>query len=183
MSRITNATIISNLNQPAYAAETLIEITNGATAYYYTTGNSDVACATATIASVHTFLATNQVSVVGNMVESYDPSQGDFTLQIDTNDTALINTLTVNFLKTRITAYKMFRNVSTNVADTANLIQIYDSFATDVVVQGGKDGISIQMKSRTVFNGLNTRKGRTNHDLEPPTGINIVWGSIQWQTQ
>lgn len=183
MSRITNATIINNLNQATYVAETLIEIVTGTTSYYYTTGQSNVSCSTTTIPTSHTFLANNQVSVVGNLVESYDPSQGDFTLQIDTNDTTLINTLTTNFLRTRITAYKMFRDNSTNAADTTNLIQIYDSYVTDVTVQGGQTGLSIQMKSRTLFNGLNTKKGRTNHDLEPPTGVNIVWGSIQWQTQ
>ena len=183
MSRITNATVISNLSQATYVSEILIEITTSTTSYYYTTGHSNVTCTTTTVTSSHTFNATNQVSIVGNMVESYDPSQGDFVLQLDTTDTTLITDLTTNFLKTRITAYKMFRDNTTNVADTTNLIQIYDSYATDAVVQGGQNGISIQMKSRTVFNGLRTKKGRTNADLEPATGINIVWGSIQWQTQ
>jgi len=184
MSRGLNATSISNLSQTTYVAETLVEITTTNNSYYYTTGFSDVTCSTTTIASSHTFLASNQVSVVGNIVESYDPSQGEFTLQIDTTDTSIITALTgTNFLKTRISSYKMFRNNSTNAADTTNLIQLYDGYVTDVTVQGGRDSLSIQLKSRTIFNSLDTIKGRTNHDLEPQTGTAIVWGSIQWQTQ
>ena len=182
MSRITNATVISNLNQSAYVAETLVEIRGPSFTYYYTTGFSDVTCTTPTVTSSHTFSSTNQLSIVGDMIESYDPSQGDFTLQIDTTSATIISDLSGNFLRTRITAYKMFRDNTTNVADTTNLIQIYDSYATDAVVQGGKETSTIQLKSRTIFNALNTKKGRTNHDLEPPSGINIVWGSVQWQT-
>lgn len=183
MSRGLNATSISNLGQTTYTAETLVEITTSTTSFYYTTGHSDVTCTTSTVPASHTFLANNQISVVGNTEESYDPSQGNFTLQLDTTDTGVITTLSTNFLRTRITAYKMFRNNSTNAADTTNLIQLTDGFITDATVQGGRDNLSIQLSSRPIFNSLTSKVGRTNHDLEPQTGVTIVWGSIQWQTQ
>ena len=182
MSRGLNATIISNLNQSVYQAETLLEVITTSFSYYWTTGFTDVSLSTPTIATSHTFQTANNVTVAGQLQESYDPSLGDFTIQIDTSNVLLIEHLTTNFLKTRITAYKMFRDSTTNAADTSNLILVNDGYVTDVVLQGGQDIMTIEMKCKNLFTSLNTKKGRISHDLEPPIGVNIVWGTVQWPT-
>lgn len=184
MSRGLSTNSRTALDRTAFVSETLIEITlANDSQLFYTTGHSNVTLSTPTRPVATTFLATNQVAVVGSLRESYDPLQGDFILQIDTTDTSLISSLSTNFLKIRVVAYKMFRDSSTNAADTANIIQLYDSTVTDCTVQGGLDELSIQLRSRTILNGLDVVKSRTNSQLEPTTGVNIVWGSIQWRQQ
>lgn len=184
MSRGLSNGSITALDRSAFVSETLIEITlANASQLFYTTGHSNVTLTTPTRPVNTNYLATNQVSVVSSLRESYDPLQGDFILQLDTTDTSLINSLTNNFLKIRVVAYKLFRDSSTNAADISNIIQLYDSNVTDCTVQGGLDELSIQLRSRTVLNGLDVVKGRTNSQLEPSTGVNIVWGSIQWRQQ
>jgi hypothetical protein len=181
MSRGLNATQIGYLNQSSYSSEILIEIF-GSSFLFYTTGFSDVGpITTGSYATPHTFLANNQMSIVGNLVEKFDPLAGEFTLQISTTSSALINALANNFLKTRIVAYKMFRDNTTNAADTTNLIQLYDSYVSDCNIQGGQDSITIELKSRSALVALDTVRGRTNIDIEPPLGVQIVWGTIQWQ--
>jgi hypothetical protein len=184
LSRGLSTGSITNLAQSEFVTEVLVEITlSNGSQLFYTTGHSNVTTSTPTRPVSTTYNATNQVTVVSSLRESYDPLQGDFILQIDTTDTSLINSLTTNFLKITVVAYKMFRNISSNVPDTTNLIQLYNSNVTDCVVQGGLDELSIQLRSRTILNGLDVVKGRTNSQLEPSTGINIVWGSIQWRQQ
>lgn len=178
MTRGLTAANLTALLEPNFSTETLIELyVNGVINQRYTTGLTDV-----TIGIIN-YSATNGVTLVGNLNESYILNQNQFNLQIETTDVNFVNTLEAARNNIRVVAYQMFRNLTTGVPDTANLIPLYDSNAAEITVQGGEGPLTISIQTRPVFNALDKVKSRTNSDLEPPTGTSIIWGSIQWQSQ
>lgn len=183
MSRDLTVNQIANLTQQQYISENLIEIYTGeGTDYFYTTGLTDVDVDTGTTSGSETFLVNNQISVVSEFQEDYDPQVGTFTLQWETLDNNLVDILTTDFLKTRIVVYKMFRDSTTLQADTANLIQIIDSTVTELDITADEQTQAVNLRCQTVFANLNAVKGRTNGNFAPDTTATIFWGQIVYGT-
>ena len=182
MARTLSAGTLVALGRQNYIVEDLIEIYTGAGVnYFYSTGNSNITVVTPT--QVHpgaAFTINNSVSILGNLVESFIPTESEITLTLDTLDNAIVGNIETNLQKCRLVIYKMFRDSSTNVADTTNLISIFDGTATSMDLVGGETGQTLQVKYKSIFSNLDIVKNRTNSQLEPATGVKMYWGSIVW---
>lgn len=173
------ANAVNNANN--YQTEFLVEILTGqGTNYFYTTGFSDVTQTSVTSGS-QTFLASNQLSLVGPLQENYDPNGNELTIQWNTTDTALVGILRQKFLKTRIVISLLFRDPSTNaVVSNANIL-MYDGYVTSLNVLGSLEEQTIEMKSQSVFRNLTSTRRRTAADIQPVGLGPIYWGTIVWR--
>ena len=127
------------------------------------------------------FKANGNISVVGTVSQSYDPTQGSLTLQFDTLDNTLISNLETNFLRTRVVIYRLANIPAPIFSDFTNA-QYFDGNVTNFSIQGGQTNQIVQLDCESIFTRGNGVKGRTNAQLEPLSGITIKWGSIQWQS-
>lgn len=183
MARTLSSSIITALSRTTYITEDLIELYTGSgTNYFYTTGQSNITLVTPTQAYPGvSFTTSNGLRTIDNLVESYTPVQNDYGIQLETFDNTVIANIETNFQKCRLVVYKMFRDSTTNVADTSNLITMFDGYASSFDLQGGSGIQTLQIKFKNIFSNLGVVKGRTNSQLEPTTGIKMMWGTIVWQ--
>lgn len=182
MARSLSSPQLAALQVNPFQSEYLIELYTGSgTNYYFTTGFSDVQKDTqgAPISTIQTFVANNQISVISELRESYDPNGNELTIEWSTTDTTLAATLNVKFLKTKVTLQKLFRDATTNAVTSAFVM--YDGNVTQLAVQGGQNEQIIQLKCQSVFRNLDNVKGRTTTDIEPYDARTITWGTIVWR--
>lgn len=182
MSRgLTTAQANAVTNANNYQTEYLIDIATGqGTNYFYTTGFSDVT-ATSPVYGSQSYLSNNQIKLVGNLKESYDPNGNEITLQWSTTDTTLVGILQQKFLKTRIVISLLFRDPTTNaVVSNANIL-LYDGSATSLNVLGSSTEQIIELKSQSVFRNFDSVKKRTASDIQPVGLSTIYWGTIVWR--
>jgi hypothetical protein len=183
MARTLSNSIITALSRTTYITEDLLEIYTGSgTNYFYTTGQSNITIITPTQAYPGAnFTTSNGLTTIDNLVESYTPVQNDYGIQLETFDNTVIANIETNFQKCRLVVYKMFRDSATNAADVNNLITVFDGTASSFDLQGGEGVQTLQIKFKNIFSNLGIIKGRTNSQLEPTTGIKMMWGTIVWQ--
>lgn len=178
MPRGLNATQINFLNAQAAVYEYLVELTGtGFTSTYYTTGNNDVTVTTPTSGS-QTFVANNQIQVITNFIESYSLVGSSISLVFASADTTLQTNLSTSFSKLTVNIYIMFRNTSTNVADTTNIIRMYSGYVTDYQTSGGINNHTITLQSNSLFSNFDNIAYKSINEVEPYPGGGFYWGSV-----
>lgn len=181
MARTLSSSNLASLSSETIVVEDLLEIYTGAGVnYFYTTGNSNITVSTPTQPAGQSFIYQNGITIIGNMVESFIPTESEIILTIDTLDNTIITNLETKLQKCRLVIYKMFRDSTTNAADTTNLITIFDGTAASMDISAGDSGQSVQVKYKNLFTNFNVIKTRTNSQLEPSLGAKMYWGSIVW---
>ena len=188
MARSLSAAQIALLANSQYIVEDLIEVyASDGTVYYWTTGQFTVSVDTSTTATAQTFTPSNNVSFVADIIESYELNNGNISIQLTILDNSspsiagspgVISKLATNFLKTRIVVNKMFRDSTTFVADSTNLIQVYDGTVTEFNIETDESVQTVTLQCQSVFNSFEKIRSRMNTDLQPQYGGTIYWGSI-----
>lgn len=177
MPRTLTANNLTDLARTRFVVEDLIEFYLPNAARYWTTGNNNISLATATSGGTQSFVVNNGVKVVGDLKESFLITINEFTLILETFDSAntLLTGIDTNLNQCRLVVYKMFRDADTNVADSANLISIFDGYATACTIVGGSQAQVFQIQYRSIFNNFLGVKARTNSQLQPSTGQTLRW--------
>lgn len=179
MSRGLNATQIGFLEAKATAHEYLVEILyTTASDLFYTTGSSNVAVSTATSGGSQTFIANNQVSLISDIEESYELTSSNITLEIATSDQTFLTNLASEYKKAQVNVYVMFRNTTTNNADTTNIIQLFKGTISTFGVNGGTTQNIITINCSNNFTNFDTIYFQTASDIEPNPGGKFYWGTI-----
>jgi hypothetical protein len=173
-----NATQISYIESREAVYEYLVEINyDGITDLSYTTGGSNVTVTTTTGGS-QTFTPNNSLKLITDIVESYNLNASNVTLEFASSDATLLTNLTTTPLKTFVTIYLMFRNTTTNAADTSNIIQIFRGRIAEISVKGGQTENVITIQSSNLFNNFNNRNYVTTTMVKGFYMKGFYWGSV-----
>jgi len=135
MSRGLSSGQITNLEAKEARFEYCIRIKRGASFHYrFTTGSSDVDLYSETFDSNHGI--SSYTSVYG---EDKEIKGTPFSITFQTTDTTFIDGLTTNAEKnnTFCQIYLLFRDPSTNVADTADVIELFYGYMDSSTVKTG----------------------------------------------
>lgn len=177
MPRTLSSNNLADLARSRFVVEDIIEFYLPAISLFWTTGNNNISLATATSGGTQSFVVNNGVRVVGDLKESFLITVNEFTLILQTFDSAntILSGLDTNLNQCRLVVYKMFRDPDTNVADSSNLVNVFDGYATACSILGGTSAQVFQIQYRSIFNNFLGTKARTNSQLQPSTGQTLRW--------
>lgn len=162
--------------------EYLLEIYVG-TNFFYTSGPSTISVTTAT-AGQQSFVRESFISQIGSITETFQaqPNSLDIQLQRGVAETydLLLNSLNDTVINKRIVLYRLFRNVTTSVPDTANgLIQIFDGRISGMTIDNSLETNTYTLRCTSDFGDFNKVRGRTTGAIEGAMkGKRIYWGSF-----
>lgn len=182
MARTLTAGQQSAIEANPYRAERLLELQTPAGSYYYTTGQFDVSASTATSGGSQTYLASNGIEIFGDIVENYELGITELQINIgDVSDTIYDNiTRTANtydYQKTAVNLYWLFRDPSTGVADTSNIITLFQGSISKLDSARTADDFILIIRASNNFTNFDLVNGRKTSDFVQNT-YTVYWGGL-----
>jgi hypothetical protein len=183
MARDLTANQQSRLEDNPYRSERLIEILTPATNYFYTTGDINVDVLTDTNGGTSTYLSNMPVEVITELTELYEPGLNEVGITIsDISNSLYDNVIRLNnnydYQKTELNIYLLFRNISTGVAYTSDVITLFRGNVYKVDTSRTASNLTINIRANNYFNNFLGVNGITTADF--PQGLitdNIDWGA------
>ena len=168
-----------------YRLEKLLEVQTPAGSYYYTTGQFNVDASTDTSGGTQTYLRANGVELFGDIVENYDLGINELQINIgDVSDTVYDNiTRTSNdfdFQRTAVNVYWLFRDVSTGVPDTSNIITLFKGVITKLDSLRTDDDFILIVRAANKFSNFDLVNGRRTSDfIQGQNTYAVYLGGVQ----
>lgn len=170
-----------------YRAERLLEIQTPAGSYYYTTGQFDVSASTATSGGTQTYQRAGAIEIFGEITEAYDLGINELQITVSDISDVLYDNVTrtsndFDFQRTAINLYWLFRNVSTGVADTSNIITLYQGVITKLEAVRTEDNFVLVIRAANKFSNFDLINGRKTSDFSAGQNTYPVYlGGVQIQ--
>lgn len=183
MSRDLTANQQSRLEDNPYRAERLIEILTPDTNYFYTTNDLNVDVLTDTNGGTSTYVANMPVELVTEITELYEPGLNEVGIRISDISNSVYNDITrvndnFDYQKTELNIYLLFRNASTGVAFTSDVITLFRGNVYKVDTTRTTNNLTINIRANNYFSNFLGTNGFTTADF--PEGLitdNIDWGN------
>jgi hypothetical protein len=143
--------------------------------YFYSLGPHDISKAQYfSPYTTRTYTTNNQIKVIGNVKESYDPNGNEITIEWSTASLSvnLINDLGLKKFNTRFLLF---------VGSGSNFTKVYDGYVTSLTESTSASDRVIQVKCQSAFRNLSDVKGRKTTDVQAWEGKTITWGTTVWQ--
>lgn len=185
MARGLTAGQITRLQNASDIVEDLLELTftEGSHSFYYTTGQYASTITTPTSGGAVSFTPQSFISSISSITESYEIGSNPCTITFERLKTGsgadLLPTVlnTVNYVRSRVVLYKLFRDANNMTPDTTNgLINYFD---------GSISGVSIEYTPTTFIYTISCigafsdfrQKGRTTADIAGAlNNTKLYWG-------
>lgn len=183
MSRGLTVDEQSRLSDNPYRSERLIEILTPATNYFYTTGDVNIDALTDTNGGTQTYIANHPVEIITELNELYEPGKNEIGVRIsDIGNNFYDDMIRVannyDYFKTELNIYLLFRNISTGVAYTSDIITLFKGNVSSIDANRNISNLVINIKATNVFSSFIGVNGRKRSDfIEGITSDTIDWAN------
>lgn len=182
MARDLTANQQSRLTDNPYRAERLIEILTPGANYFYTTGDKNIEALTDTNGGTQNYLANMPVELVTELTELYEPGLNEVGITISDISNSLYSNVTrlnnnYDYQRSDLNIYLLFRNVSTGVAYTDDIVTLFRGSVYKVDSMRNENNLTINIRANNSFSNFLGVNGKTTADFA--NGLvtdNIDWG-------
>ena len=182
MSRGLTAGQIANIEQTTQRVEELLEFyMPGSSNFYFTTGQYAVTVTTATAGS-QSFTPNSFISQIGNITESFQaqPNSLDIQKTQGTSPDTFATKLVESAIGSRVVMYKLFRDTTTQQADTTNgVIQVFDGSISGIDFEQSLESLTYTIRCTSDFGDYDKVRGRTTASIPGAlSSQRLYWGSF-----